>query len=296
MIYQKNRVFQLTVGDSNTSEGVLVESNLQVTFDISKSTNNKDRTNSASIEVINLDPDTLALLDTDYPAAVFSCGYEDTNSLQRIFSGRVTNVATRKNGADLATQLQLGAVYTEINHEVLSSLVAPGRNVKDVAEAIRQAIPGVSRGIYNGTNLNNEIIYGYPLSGTPKEMLDELSEKYELDWQIEEDTLYVHNNDRANSENFNEAYVISEDTGLIGSAYRVNPQVRKSKKNKAKKPGVQWTMLLNPDIRAGDIVLLQDTLIQGYFKIETLRHYGGFRDNSWYTDCKGISLEKVLKT
>ena len=56
----------------------------------------------------------------------------------------------------------MGAAYTEINHQMLSTS-PPGRTIKDVAEDIRKAIPNVSRGVYNGTNLNNPILYGYPL-------------------------------------------------------------------------------------------------------------------------------------
>lgn len=173
--------------------------------------------------------------------------------------------------------------------------MAPGQTVKDVAEAIRKNLPGVSRGVYNGTNLNNEIIYGYPLMGTPKEMLDELAEKYALDTQIDDGVLYVHNNDRAATENFNQAYVISKYTGLVDTAYRVSGDKRRSAKDKAKKPGIQMKILLNPDIKAGDIIYLEDTLITGWMKVDSLRHYGGWRSLGWYTDIKASSLEKVVQ-
>ncbi len=292
-LLQINRQYRLQVGNSITGEGLDI-TNLQVTFDISKSSSNKDKTNSASIEIYNLSDESLKLLDVDYPAAVFSAGYRDIG-IKRLFAGQVTNVTTRKSGTDRITQIQMGAAYTELNHQVLSSLVAPGRTVKDVAEDLRKAIPGVSRGVYNGTNLNNAVLYGYPLQGTPKEMLDELSEKYGLDWQIDDDVLYVHNNDRASTENFEQAYVISKYTGLIENAYRTSGDIRRSEKDKAKVQSVQWKMLLNPDITPGDIVKLEDTLITGWYKVTDLRHYGDFRGGSWYTDIRAQALEKVKK-
>ncbi len=179
---------------------------------------------------------------------------------------------------------------------MLSSLVAPGRTVKDVAEDLRKAIPGVSRGVYNGTNLNNAVLYGYPLQGTPKEMLDELSEKYGLDWQIDDDVLYVHNNDRANTENFEQAYVVSKYTGLIENAYRTSGDTRRSEKDKAKIQSVQWKQLLNPDIIPGDIVKLEDTLITGWYKVEDMRHYGDWRGSAWYTDVRAQALDKVNRS
>lgn len=293
MIIQRNRVYELIIGDYKTGNGLLVK-DLQVTFDISKSTNNKNRTNSASIEVYNLSEESLKILDTDYPAAVFSVGYLDTGGIKRLFSGQVTNVSTRKSGTDIVTQIQMGSGYTALNHDTLSDVVPPGNNVQDAIEKLRKAI-GADRGVYNGANLNNEIIYGYPLSGTPKEMLDELAEKYQLDWQLDDGVLYVHDNDRAATEQFQLAYVISPFTGLIERPYRVSGDKRRSKKDKVKKPGVQMKILLNPEIKAGDIIRIDEGLLKGWYKVDSLRHTGSWRGENWYTEIKGSSLEKVVK-
>lgn len=294
MLYQVNRQYLLTIGDVSTGEGLEIN-NLQITFDITKTSSNKDKTNSAAIEIYNLSDDSLKLIDVDYPAASFSVGYRDIG-MKEVFIGEVTNVTTRKSGTDRITQITMGASYTEINHELMNKLVSPGRTVRDVAEDIRKAIPGVSRGVYNGTNLSNPIIYGYPLMGTPKEMLNELSEKYQLDWQIDGGVLYVHNNDRASSEKFEEAYVVSKYTGLIDNAYRTSGDVRRSEKDKVKKQSVQWKMLLNPDIVAGSIVKLEDTLIQGWFRVDDLRHTGDWRGQAWWTEVRASAIEKVDRT
>lgn len=288
---QKDRIYELIIGDYKNGKGLLIN-NLQITFDITKAANNKQRTNSAAIEIYNLSAESLKLLDTDYPAAVFSAGWAATG-LKRLFADQVTNVTTRKSGTDRITQIQMGERYKEINHQVLSSLVAPGRTVKDVLEDIRKAIPGVSRGVFNGTNLDNPILYGYPLIGTPKDMLDELSAKYSIDWQIADGILYANNSDRAFSENFDQAYVISRYTGLIDNVYRVSGDKRRSKKDKVKKQGVQFKVLLNPELIAGSIIKIEDTLINGWYKIDSLRHYGGYRDTSWYTEVQASAIEKV---
>lgn len=290
-LIQKNRQYKLIIGNYQTTKALEIDA-LQVTFDISKSVNNKKKTNSASIEVYNLTDDQLKILDTDFPAAVFSAGYEDTGGVKRLFSGQVNNVTTRKSGTDRVTQIQMGSGYTELNHEVLSQVVPAGKNVEAAIEELRKAI-GADRGVYNGTNLNNQIIYGYPLSGTPKEMLDELAEKYNLNWQLDGEVLYVNNNDRANTENFSQAYVISEFTGMVEIPYRTTLNKGRSKKDKVKKPGVQFKILLNPAITAGDIIRLEDTLITGWYKVEDIRHTGSWRSNPWYTEIKATTLEKV---
>lgn len=288
-----NRMYSLIIGDYKSTEAFEI-TELQVTFDISKSNENKKKTNSASIEIYNLADEHLKLLDTDYPAAVFAAGHRDTGGPVRLFSGQINNVSTRKSGTDRVTQITMGDGYTELNQQTLSKVVPPGANVQEAVEELRKAI-GAERGVYNGTNLNNELIYGYPLSGTPKEMLDELSEKYDLNWQLDDKVLYVNNNDRANSENFKLAYVISPYTGLIEEPYRASIQRRRSKKDKAKKPGVQMKIILNGRIKAGDIVKLEDTLITGWYRVDTIRHTGGWRSPGWYTELKCTAIEKVDK-
>lgn len=306
MDIQRKRQYRLMIGDYKTGNGLLID-HLQVTFDISKSTNNKNRTNSASIEIYNLSDESLKILDTDYPVAIFEAGYLDTGGPKRLFAGQVTNVSTRKStedrssnvttrrsGADLVTQIVLGSGYTALNHDTLSDVVPAGRNVRDAVEHLRKSI-GAYRGVYNGTNLNNPIIYGYPLSGTPKEMLDELAEKYQLDWQLDDGVLYVHDNDRAATEQFQQAYVFSDFTGMIERPYRVSGDIRRSKKDKAKKSGVQLKILLNPDIKAGDIIQIEKGLLKGWYKVDSLRHAGGWRSEQWYTELRCSSLEKVIK-
>lgn len=290
---QSNRIYKLVIGDYKTTEAFEV-TDLQVTFDVSKSNENKKKTNSAAIEIYNLNDDQLKLLDTDYPACVFEAGYKDAEGLIRLISGQVTHITTRKSGPDRVTQIKMGTGYTELNHQVLSEVVPPGSNVKEAVDSLRKAI-GAERGVYNGTNLNSQLIYGYPLSGTPKEMLDELCDKYNLNWQLEDGVLYVNDDDRANTENFSLAYVLGPYTGMVDEPYRVAGKIYKSKKRKDKKPGVQMKILLNGRIKAGDVVKLEDTLITGWYRVDEIRHTGGWRSPGWYTELKCSAIEKVDK-
>ena len=115
-----------------------------------------------------------------------------------------------------------------------------------------------------------------------------------LDWQIDDDVLYIHDNTRGNSEKFEDAYVISKYTGLIENAYRVTGDSRRSKKDKAKKQGIQFKMLLNPDIVPGDIVKLEDALFNGYYKVEDMRFSGDWRGAAWYVELRCSAIEKVV--
>jgi len=282
MIFQKNRGYELKIGDAKTGDGILV-TDLQITFDINKSSSNKAKRNSCAIEIYNLSDQSLDLIDEEYIAAEFSAGYHDVG-LAKLFSGQVIQKSTRKSGADRVTQIQMGTGYTDLNHTALSKLVAPGRTIKDVMEEIRKTMPGVSRGVYAGVNLNSSVIHGYPLIGNPKAILDNLSETYGIEYRVNDGVLYANDANGTIDENYNEAYVVGRDSGLIELPYRTSGDPLRTKKDKQKKEGVQWKMLLNPNIIPGTILKLEDDRLGGWYKVTEIRHYGSFRENDWYTD------------
>lgn len=291
IIYQKNRAYSLVFGDINTGDGWEVNSSLNLSFDVNKSSDNKAKTNNCVIEVYNLSKERQKLLEQSYIACVLSAGYEDTE-VKRLFAGQVTNTTTRKSGTDSITQIQLGDSYTELNHNTLNKLVAPGRSYQDVIGELAKEIPGVSRTVFNGVNINSQVIDGYPLSGTAREMLDEIGNAVDVEWQIDDGVLYIADAGGTHTEDLTTVFVIAQDTGMIERPYAVSGDLRRTAKDKAKKGGVQVKILLNPSIVCGSIVKLEDDQFDGYYKVASLRTYGEYRGSNWYTE---LRLENKVK-
>lgn len=283
-----NRGYQLIIGDyrNDPNNGALIE-NLQITFEVSKSISNKDRTNSATIEIYNLDEDTLALLDKEYIAADFWAGYENV-SIKRLFAGEVVEVSTRKQGTDVVTQIRMGAGYSQVTQGVLSQLVSPGRTVKEVYEELRKNVKGINRGVYNGANLNNPVIDGYPIYGNAKSELNKLSQATQTQWQIDGDVLYVSDSGLGWMKDKGQAIVISPDSGLIDLAYKVAAEGYKKKQDPSKVAGIQFQSLINPDLIPGCIIKLEqdDKALDGYYIVNSSRFTGDFRGNAWYVECR----------
>lgn len=290
IIYQKNRAYSLVFGDINTGEGFEV-TNLNITFDVNKSSDNKNKTNNAVVEVFNLSKERQKLLEQPYIACVLSVGYEDTE-IKRLFAGQVTNATTRKSGTDSITQIQMGSSYTELNHSTVSKLVAPGRTYKDVITELSKEIPGVSRTVFNGINIQSQVVDGYPLSGTAREMLDEISRTVDVEWQIDDGVLYVADAGGTHTDDLTTAFLISSETGMIDRPYIVSGDLRRTQRDKAKKGGVQVKILLNPSIVCGSIVKLEDEQFDGFYKVASLRTYGEWRGANWYTE---LRLEDKVK-
>lgn len=291
---QFNRFYRLTVGDYKTRDGLAI-TDLQISFDISKSADNSKKSNTASIEVYNLSDKSLKVLETDYPLAVLEVGYGSPENLKILFYGKIGSVSTRKSGADRVTQLLIGTAYTELNHDTLTKLVPAGGTVKDVVNELIKSFPNIKRGVFNGSNLDSVLINGYPLSGTLKAELNRLAKNYRLNWQIDDDVLYVSDAARATSENFNSAYVISPQSGLIEIPYYTSGKKNKMKKDETKVQGVQFNMLINPEVPIGGIIKLEGTEINGWFRTDTIRYSGAYRGGDWLQEVFCTSLEKVSK-
>lgn len=294
-ILQTNRNSRLIVGDLQSGNGIELTEH-QITFDILKSSDNSKNSNSASIEICNLSDETLKTFQIDYPVVSFEVGYGSERNLSLLFAGEVVHVSTRKNGTDRVTQIILGNGYTELNHQTISKLVPPGKTVRDVFEELRKAIPNVSRGVYNGTNLNSQLINGYNISGSVKQSLDSLANSYKVEWRIDGEALYVNDKNRAESENFDAAYIISPNSGLIEIPYYVSGDKRRSTEDSAKKQSVQFSMLINPAIRPGMIIKLENTEINGWYKVDTVRFSGSYRGGNWLAEVSCSAIEKVIKT
>lgn len=286
LIY-KDRGYELIIGDyKNDPNNAAMIDNLQITFDVSKSSSNKDRSNSCTIEIYNLSDDVLALLDREFIAAEFNAGYYST-SIKRLFAGQVAQVTTRKAGPDLVTQIRMGAGYQALNFTVLNDTVAPGKKKKEVLEALRKQITGINRGVYSGINCESPVVSGYPLTGTPKSVLNKLCADSGMEYTIDNNTLYVMDQGKSFTNNLEQALLVSPESGLYDIAYKVSGEGIRKKGDPAKQPGIQFQAALNSDYLAGAIIKLeQNTTLDGFYKVESVRHSGSWRGGQWVSDVR----------
>lgn len=280
-----DRKYLLQIGDSESGDGISIN-NLQITFQVRKSINNKNKIDKASISIYNLSESSLAFLETEYAIAVFSCGYEKQDDVVRLFYGEITEIETKKKGVDRVTKIEITPSYSELTFKVMSELVPENGTVEDVFEVIRKQT-SLGKGVYKGAGLARRIIYGYPLSGTPKEMLDRVCSIYNLQWKIEGESLYINDYSTVESDSQDLAPVISPSTGLLEKPYYFKDSDKKSTKDKKKTTGVKFTALINPNIIPGTLVRLDYEDESDYYKIEEVDYTGDFRGNNWYMICVG---------
>lgn len=291
---KRERIYKLVVGDSRTGDGFEV-TQLHMTFDVSKTSDNKKHNNSAVIEVYNLNDDHLAMLQKDYVACSLSIGYKD-EGMKVLLSGNVVECRTVDKGPLTVSQIIIGEGYASLTKQQVKAMVPPNKNQEAVLDSLLAQIPGIDKGSYLALPLNNPVLFGYPMNGTPKDILNEFCEANNVEWCVTNNNLYVTEPGGLISTDRNKAMLISPETGLIESPFHTSADHTKMKKDKTRKKGVQFKALADAALIPGAMIRLESERITGWYRVNSIRFNGGYESNEWYMDvfC-GEILEEQAK-
>lgn len=280
--WQINRQYELRVGNGNGTE--IVIDNLHIEFTVTKSSDNKKRPNKANIRIYNLSEERQKYFESPFVEVVLSVGYVGLG-MQKIFAGQVTVAGTQKQGADTVTEVQLDSLYTELNMKNITQTAPAGSTVKQVIEKVALGL-NVVKTIFSGENIKKTLVDGYPLLGSPRQIMTQIADAFEIEWQIDDQILYIQDAGKSYMTDESKAYRISEESGLIERPYFDNIEKQRGKEDKIKKArrGVQLKILLNPAIVAGSIVYIDYGDFTGYYKVERLKHKGGIYTEDWETE------------
>ena len=282
-VYQVDRQYSLKIGQGKGS-GIEI-TGLHITFKVSKGSDNKKRTNKASVKIYNLSEEHQKYMEAPFVECVLSVGYLDAG-MHRLFAGQVTVAGTEKQGTDTVTELQIDSLYTELNYKTVSKTAPAGVTVKGVIENLVKEMDGISRVVFSGKNIAKSFVDGYPLSGAPRQILNVLGEAFELEWQVDDGIMYIQDAGTSYMTNNNKAFLISEASGLLDRPYfdQIEKQRGKKDKLRAARNGLKLNILLNPSIVAGSIVKIEYGDKTGFYKVERLTHSGEYFGNTWETE------------
>lgn len=282
MKIQKDRQYELRVNDKN-GKGYIID-NLHIEFNVSKSSNNKQKPNKAVVKIYNLSEERQKWFESPFIEVSLSVGYVGLG-MHKLFSGQVTIAGTQKQGTDTITDLQLDALYTNLNNIKISNTAPAGTSVKGVIENVSRGM-AVAKVVFSGENIKKAFVDGYPMIGTPRQILTQLAEAFELEWQVDEQILYISDVGKSYMEDRTKAYVVGENSGLIDRPYYDNIEKRRGKGDKLKEArrGVKLKILLNPAINAGSIIKIEYGEFTGFYKVERLTHRGGIYTEEWETE------------
>lgn len=226
MSRQYKRAYALVVSDENNSKTI---TGLRLSFNITKSLHSFP--NLAQLELYNPNPETLSMLESKFSEILLNAGYE--GNIRLLFKGQVRNVFQRKVGTDRIVTIFAGDAEQDWQNAIFNKTLTENIAIKQVVTEIAETFKNTTTGQLQGLDAEADKLRGQTLSGSSKEILDQLAEDYGFQWSIQDGELITVPNEAVLEDV--DAVLINNATGMIGS-----PTITEL--------GVNVTTLLNPEL------------------------------------------------
>jgi len=289
-----NRQYRLIAGQGDRTGFSIGETSaenpvpLHIAFSIQKS--DLETQNTGKIEIWNLNKNHIAELEKSNCIVALKAGYGARMSL--IFSGFTSFVSTVADGADRKTTIEVLDSLTAARDAYVSLSYNGTVSWKTIFNDVAAKMGVTVVYAYNVqfTNVSN----GYSYVGLAKNVLTKGCECCGLSWNIQNGVLHIKRRGDAMSR---QGYVISADTGMIGTPERV--VISDANDTSTSRIGYDVKFFLNGAVNIDDYVRLESGTVTGYFYVYSLEITGDNIKGDWL--CKARLLElsgnaKPLKT
>jgi len=276
-------VVQSPTATNITSEPFTVINNLFTQFEVVKTS--EKNANTVRINIHNLNQTSRSTLES--PTKVTKDGSTTTTvntvirleagykeDIAQIFIGNVVKAASSKQGTEFVTSIEAGDGSQALKSSQINKTLGAGATTKQVVQELASALGkgiGAVKGIVDDVFQN-----GITLTGDVTQRLDEITNKMNLEWSIQDDKLQILPPDEPSE---NSGLLITPDTGLIGS-----PVEREDSKTGAK--FLEFTSLLRGSVKPGVSIQLQSRDFNGFFKVRKVTFSGDNRKGPFYMDCE----------
>lgn len=267
MGYLFKRKVEVEIKGQNSTKKI---SGLKISFSVSK--NNEATPNDAEIKIYNLSDETRKSLDGENISIELKAGYEGLNgdggNIETIFIGNVKKVTQEIQKPDIITSITAGDGEKKYRNKRHTKGYPEGTKLKTVVQDITKSLD-LGKGSLDAIP---DITYnsGVTLQGLCRDHLDNIARSNDLEWSIQDEKLQIIKRDGFTKDS---VLVISPTSGLIGSP------------NKTKK-GVEFTSLLQPQLKIGRKVEIKSRFISGKFKIRKVTHEGDSREGDFVSKCE----------
>lgn len=251
---------------------------LHISFSVQKQ--ELESSNTAKVQVWNLNKQNLATLEAENCFLLLKAGYG--NTLPVILSGTVSHTSTRKDGSDMLTEIEVVDGLMEVRDTWVSMSYAGLVNTKKILDDTAAQMGLTVTYSYNATFA--DIPNGFSFVGQAKNALSKACAVSGLEWSIQNGVLQIKKQGDVMNR---EVYVIGPETGLIEIPERV--QISSSDDAGTPQMGYDLVYLLNGAIGVGDYVQVQSKYLTGFFRVYSLEIDGDNLSGAW--QCKARVLE-----
>ena len=265
-----NRKVDLTVAQINGSPGLRVK-DLRVAFDISKSSTSEP--NAATVDVYNLNDQSRAFVETKNQVLILKAGYEDL--LSTILIGNVRRVEHEFVPPDIITHMEVRDGGKSLYESEFRRYYPAGSSKLSVVRDILGSMEGIETGVILTTALNGTT-KKLSLSGLSRVVLDRRAKAWGFEWSVQDGTAMVLDRGSTTVPQAS-AIILNRTSGLLDSPVKTQR-------------GAKFKSLLRPDMPVGGFVIVQSRFLTARLKVESLRHVGDTKGNTWNTEAEGRKI------
>lgn len=276
------RAYQVTLQPLTTKQGGLAtkytygsrtntNEAIRCSFEVSKGL--VSGANTAKVTLYNIAPIVRESLAMGWEVTI-QAGYQGIFSI--LFRGIIQKTKSHRDGPDIVTDMECLDGGNVLNYMTVSKTYPKGTSwiavVQDVASYFNVHV-GTVLGLPKAT-----FPRGITVHGQCSQIIQRLCHPYRLEFSIQDGLLTILPKDAHLG---TMAIVLNKDTGLLGI-----PSVTLT--------GIEFEALLNPYLKAGQIVLLQskNKLSDGYCKIRGVKFQGDTFGEKWTAACSAFAMPK----
>jgi len=260
-----------------TLPNAIVVRRLRMQFEIEKTL--EADPNPATLTIWNLNEATRTEVQRKPLQICIEAGYGTRTSI--LFIGDMQDASTQRQGADLRTKILIADGERCMNVRVNRAFAGGTGGRAQITEIAATMGLRVPRNVTDAKEFVQAVASGGSLQGPARRAMTDVTRRYGATWSIQDGQLQIL---RGNEVRADQALVISEQTGMLGSPELGSP----GKKGEA--PTLTVRHLLYPECKPGGKINLQAEFLKGLYRIEKVKHSGDTHAEEWLTtlECKQL--------
>lgn len=248
---------------------------LRVQFHIEK--NASKEPNTCDVVVSNLSDDHRAALRQKPLQVRVDAGYD--GKTERLFVGDLVFGHSVMNEPDWETTIQLADGSRAFRNANIIRSFKAGISIRqcllDVAGAMGLKLPSL-----DSAEFDKKLTVGISLHGPAQRELSKLLRPLRFDWSIQDGSLQVL---ARNAPNADQAVVVSETTGMLGSPELGPPE------SKGKPPILTVVSMLKPRVRPNGLIKVEARTHSGLYRLKRVTHEGDTHGEQFQTTMEAVA-------
>lgn len=260
------------IGNVNASDDAL-----HISFSIEKC--DSESPNNAKVQIWNLSDENIKVVESKKSIVELKAGYESNSAL--ILVGDIVSVITTLDGADRMTEIEVVDGLIKLKETNISLSFNGKINCEEIYQKIADLM-GIS--IVFAKELTFKVLpNGFSYVGKAKNALQKIAKACGHKWTIHNGVLQITIPGGAITK---KGYVLNQETGLIGIPKKISIG-----SGDEMKQGWEVEYFLNGAIGINDIVQVNSSKMNGYFRVHKITMNGDNLEGDWTCTAQVLEIK-----